>query len=78
MLKALRATTPRAIVATAAAGTAAREAWIGAGRPAPLLHLAHDPDPVAVRLDLRPWGHAPVALTEEGALGLPPRTDLFA
>jgi dephospho-CoA kinase len=77
-LKALRAYKPAAIVATAAASPAAHEAWTGAERPGALLHLAADPDPVAVRLDLRPWGHPAVALTEEGALGLPPRADVFA
>jgi hypothetical protein len=78
LLKALRAAKPGAIVATAAAGTAAHEAWTAAGRTGLLLHLAADPDPIAVRLDLRPWGHAPVVLTEEGALGLQPRADVFA
>ena len=75
--KTLRAAAPGAVVATEAASTAARAAWIGAGRPGTLLYLAHDPDPVAVRLDLRPWGHRPVALTEEGGAGLPPRADLW-
>jgi dephospho-CoA kinase len=80
LLKALRAaaTTPfGAIIATAAAGTAARRAWTEAGRPCPLLHLADDPDPIAVRLDLRPWGHERIALTEEGGVGLAPRADLW-
>lgn len=81
LLKALRAATPPpaagAIVATAAAGAAARAAWTEAGRPSHLLHLADDPDPVAVRLDLRPWGHERIALTEEGGAGLAPRADLW-
>lgn len=81
LLKALRAATPPpaagAIVATAAAGAAARAAWTEAGRPGHLLHLADDPDPVAVRLDLRPWGHERIALTEEGGAGLAPRADLW-
>jgi dephospho-CoA kinase len=79
LLKALRAATPPfgAIVATAAAGAAARAAWTEAGRPCPLLHLADDPDPVAVRLDLRPWGLERIALTEEGGAGLAPRADLW-
>jgi dephospho-CoA kinase len=80
LLKALRAAKPGAIgaiVATAHASAAAREAWIGAGRPAPLLYLTTDPDPVAVWLDLRPWGHARIGLIEEGGAGLAPRTDLL-
>ncbi|HEV8265878.1 MAG TPA: dephospho-CoA kinase [Gemmatimonadales bacterium] len=78
LLKALRAApAPGAVVATAAAGPAAREAWTAAGRPGPLLHLSDDPDPVAVRLDLRPWGHDRVALSEEGGAGLPPRADVW-
>lgn len=64
------------IVATAAAGAAARDAWADAGRPCLLLHLSRDPDPVAVRLDLRPWGHDRVALSEEDGAGLAPRPDL--
>ncbi|MGH7606236.1 MAG: dephospho-CoA kinase, partial [Gemmatimonadales bacterium] len=61
--KGVRALTPSGgvIVATAAAEHAARGAWADAGRPCPLLHLSPDPDPIAVRLDLRPWGHARVA-----------------
>jgi dephospho-CoA kinase len=68
---------PHAIVATARAAAAAREAWEGAGRPGVLLYLSEDPDPVAVRLDLRLWGGERVALVEEGAAGLAPRVDLF-
>ncbi|MGH7531111.1 MAG: hypothetical protein ACREMN_12065, partial [Gemmatimonadales bacterium] len=64
-------------VATAAGARAARRAWADAGRPCPLLHLAKDPDPVAVRLDLRPWGGARVALSDEGGAGLAPRADLL-
>jgi dephospho-CoA kinase len=77
LAKTLRAAAPGAVVATEAASAAARGAWIAADRPGTLLYLAHDPDPVAVRLDLRPWGHRPVALTEEGGAGLPPRADLW-
>jgi dephospho-CoA kinase len=79
LAKALRVTTPPpgAMVATAAAGAAARAAWVDAGRPCPLFHLSPDPDPVAVRLDLRPWGHARVALSEEDGAGLAPRADLL-
>lgn len=77
LLKAVRAAPRGAMVATEAAGNAAREAWSDAGRPCPLLHLAADPDPVAVRLDLRPWGHDRVALSEEEGAGLAPRTDLL-
>jgi dephospho-CoA kinase len=76
-LKAMRATPPTATVATAAQSAATREAWTQAGRPGALFYLSDDPDPVAVRLDLRPWGHDPVALLEEGGAGLPPRTDLW-
>ncbi|MGH7645322.1 MAG: hypothetical protein ACREMR_07020, partial [Gemmatimonadales bacterium] len=54
-----------------------RGAWEKAGRPGALLYLGPDPDPVAVRLDLRPWGHDGVLLAEEGGAGLRPRTDLF-
>jgi hypothetical protein len=68
---------PDAIVATARAAAMAREAWEGAGRPGVLLYLSDDPDPVAVRLDLRLWGGERVALVEEGAAGLAPRADLF-
>ena len=40
---------------------------------------AEDPDPVAVRLDLRPWGKGPkpAALSEEGGTGLAPRADVW-
>jgi len=64
-------------LATARAAAPAREAWEGAGRPGALLYFSDDPDPVAVRLDLRPWGGDRLALVEEGAAGLPPRADLF-
>ncbi len=64
-----------ALTATAARYTG--EAWEGAGRPGALLYFSDDPDPVAVRLDLRPWGGDRLALVEEGAAGLPPRADLF-
>lgn len=77
LVKAVRSAAPAVIVATAAAGEAARAAWIEAERPCPLLHLSPDPDPVAVRLDLRPWGHDRVALSEEDGAGLAPRTDLL-
>ncbi len=77
--KALRAAQPKAVIATEAASSAARAAWIDAGRPGNLLYLAADPDPIAVRLDLRPWGKGPepVALTEEGGTGLAPRADVW-
>jgi dephospho-CoA kinase len=68
---------PDAIVATARAAATAREAWMGAGRPGLLLYLSEDPDPVAVRLDLRLWGGDRVALSEEGGAGLAVRADLF-
>ncbi len=79
LTKALRATPPAATIATEAASSATRAAWVDAGRPGKLLFLAADPDPVAVRLDLRPWGKGPdpVALTEEGGAGLAPRTDVW-
>jgi len=75
----LRAEQPAATIATEAASAAARGAWIDAGRPGKLLYLAADPDPVAVRLDLRPWGKRPepLALTEEGGTGLAPRVDVW-
>jgi len=76
-LKAMRAAPPTATVATAGQSAATREAWLQAGRPGALFYLSDDPDPVAVRLDLRPWGHDPVALMEEGDAGLPPRSDLW-
>jgi len=77
--KALRAATPLSIVATAAASDGARAGWEGAVPPRPcrLYHLSPDPDPVAVRLDLRPWGFDRVALSEEDGAGLAPRADLL-
>ncbi|HTI05487.1 MAG TPA: dephospho-CoA kinase [Gemmatimonadales bacterium] len=77
--KALHAATPLSIVATAAAESGARDAWEKAVPPRPcrLYHLALDPDPVAVRLDLRPWGHDRVVLSEEDGAGLAPRADLL-
>ena len=81
LTKALRAIEPppHAVIATEAASAAARTAWIDAGRPGTLLYLAEDPDPVAVRLDLRPWGKGPeaAALSEEGGTGLAPRADVW-
>ena len=76
--KLLRGERPLSIVATAAAGDGARTAWEAADppRPCPLYHLSPDPDPVAVRLDLRPWGHERIALSEEDGAGLAPRADL--
>ena len=68
---------PDAIVATAAAAAATERAWERAGRPGVLVHLSDDPDPVAVRLDVRPWGHDRLRLTEPGRHGLAPRPDLF-
>ncbi len=68
---------PQATLATARAADAARDAWQQAGRPGALVYLTDDPDPIAVRLDLRPWGGERLALTEEGATGLAPRADLF-
>jgi dephospho-CoA kinase len=68
---------PDAIVATAAAAEAAEAAWDRAGRPGVLAALSADPDPVAVRLDVRPWGSERLRLIEPGAAGLAPRTDLF-
>src|SRR5213080_3627516 len=50
-----QAAAPDAIVATAAAAAAAEQAWADAGRRGVLTSLSEDPDPVAVRLDLRPW-----------------------
>lgn len=79
LAKTLRAGTPLSIVASAAAGDAARTIWEQAVPPRPcrLYHLSPDPDPVAVRLDLRPWGHDRVALSEEDGAGLAPRADLL-
>jgi dephospho-CoA kinase len=77
--KTLKAYTPLSIVATDAAGDGARAAWEAAVPPRPcrLYHLSPDPDPVAVRLDLRPWGHDRVSLSEEDGAGLAPRADLL-
>ncbi|PYP35393.1 MAG: dephospho-CoA kinase [Gemmatimonadetes bacterium] len=72
-----RGAPPDAIVATAAAASAAEQAWERAGRPGVLAALSADPDPVAVRLDLRPWGGDRLRLVEPGAAGLAPRADLF-
>ena len=69
--------TPDAIVAAQGAAAAAEEAWQHAGRPGVLVSLSDDPDPVAVRLDLRPWGHERLRLVEAGGAGLAPRPDLF-
>ena len=79
LAKELRGERPLSIVATAAAGEGARLAWESAvpPRPCPLYHLSPDPDPVAVRLDLRPWGHERIALSEEDGAGLAPRADLL-
>lgn len=68
---------PDAIIATERSAAAARGAWDAAGRPGVLLYMSNDPDPVAVRLDLRLWGGERVALVEDGAAGLAPRADLF-
>jgi len=77
--KILKQVTPLSIVATADAGDGAREAWDAAVPPRPcrLYHLSPDPDPIAVRLDLRPWGHERVVLSEEDGAGLAPRADLL-
>ena len=81
LAKALRAGggTPLSIVATEAAGAGARAVWEAADPPRPcrLYHLSPDPDPVAVRLDLRPWGSERVMLSEEDGAGLAPRADLL-
>jgi len=79
LAKTLRAVTPLSIVATHAAGDGARDAWEAAVPPRPcrLYYLSPDPDPIAVRLDLRPWGHERVALSEEDGAGLAPRADLL-
>ncbi len=68
---------PDGIVASAPAAPLVEEAWARAGRPGVLVSLSGDPDPVAVRLDLRPWGHERLRLVEPGAAGLAPRPDLF-
>src|SRR6266699_3731763 len=68
---------PDAMVATARAAPAAQQAWGRAGRPGVLAALSHDPDPVAIRLDLRPWGAGRLLLVEPDAAGLAPRADLF-
>lgn len=77
--KALKAVTPLSIVSTATAADGARAAWEAAVPPRPcrLYHLSPDPDPIAVRLDLRPWGHERVLLSEEDGAGLAPRADLL-
>ena len=72
-----RSEQPDAIVATAAAAAAVEAAWGRAGRHGILAALSDDPDPVAVRLDLRPWGYERLRLIEPGAVGLAPRVDLF-
>lgn len=79
LAKALRAGTPLSIVATDAAGDGARAIWENADPPRPcrLYHLSPDPDPVSVRLDLRPWGHERIALSEADGAGLAPRADLL-
>jgi len=79
LAKILKAVTPLSIVATAQAAEGARAAWEAAVPPRPcrLYHLSPDPDPVAVRLDLRPWGHDRVVLSEEDGAGLAPRADLL-
>jgi dephospho-CoA kinase len=69
---------PDAIVATGAAAAATEQAWERAGKPAVLVLLTDDPDPVAVRLDLRPWGYdSRLKLGEPGVAGVAPRPDLF-
>src|SRR3989442_712214 len=78
----LRRTRLRAMrgLSNEAAPTAAvfvERAWQRAGRPGVLVLLSDDPDPVAVRLDLRPWGYERLRLAEPGAAGVAPRPDLF-
>jgi dephospho-CoA kinase len=68
---------PDAIVATRAAAAGTEDAWERAGRRGVLVWLSDDPDPIAVRLDLRPWGHERLRLVEAGGAGLAPRADLF-
>jgi dephospho-CoA kinase len=77
--KVLQTVKPLSIVATVAAAEGARRAWETAVPPRPcrLYHLSPDPDPIAVRLDLRPWGHDRIALSEEDGAGLAPRGDLL-
>jgi dephospho-CoA kinase len=77
--KVLQTVKPLSIVATNAAAEGARIAWERADPPRPcrLYHLSPDPDPIAVRLDLRPWGHDRIALSEEDGAGLAPRGDLL-
>src|SRR5881397_249258 len=79
LAKVLKTVTPLSIVATAQAADGARAAWDAADPPRPcrLYYLSPDPDPIAVRLDLRPWGHERVALSEEDGAGLAPRADLL-
>src|SRR5213596_2964044 len=68
---------PDAIVATVGAAASVERAWERAGRPGLLVLLSDDPDPVAVRLDLRPWGADRLRLVEPGGRGVAPRPDLF-
>ncbi len=75
--KALQPEAPDAIVATHAAAAGAHDAWLAAGRPGELLTLGGDPDPLAVRLDLRPWGRDRALLGADGASGHAPRGDVF-
>ena len=75
--KALQPDAPEALVATAAAVEGAREAWLAAGRLGEFLTLGGDPDPLAVRLDLRPWGGERALLGADGATGHAPRDDVF-
>jgi dephospho-CoA kinase len=77
--KLLKDVRPFSIVTTDAASAGARTAWETAVPPRPcrLYHLSPDPDPIAVRLDLRPWGHERIALSEEDGAGLAPRADLL-
>ncbi|HWC75339.1 MAG TPA: dephospho-CoA kinase [Gemmatimonadales bacterium] len=79
LAKSLRDGTPLSIVATAAASDGARDVWERAVPPRPcrLYLISPDPDPVAVRLDLRPWGHERIALSEADGTGLAPRSDLL-
>jgi dephospho-CoA kinase len=79
LAKALREPPPLSIVTTASASEGARAAWEHAVPPRPcrLYHISPDPDPVAVRLDLRPWGHERITLSEEDGAGLAPRPDLL-